>query len=72
MAGNGRSGGQECVRLIAIDYHAATGTARTGCKGDQRLKRARQLESRTGSGSCTGDTRERDLDQARDGQEKAM
>ena len=29
MAGNGRLGGQERIQLIAIDYHAATGTART-------------------------------------------
>ena len=41
MAGNGRSGGRERVQLIAIDYHAATGTAGTEYKGDQRLKAAR-------------------------------
>ena len=34
MAGNGRSGDQEYVQLIAIDYHAATGTARMRYKGD--------------------------------------
>ena len=45
MARNGRSGGWEHVQLIAIDYHAATGTAGTGYKGDQRLKVARWPES---------------------------
>ena len=35
------------------------------------MKRARQLESVLDSGSHTGDTRRRDLDQARHGQEKA-
>ena len=28
--------GQKHIRLIAIDYHAATGTAGTGSRGDQR------------------------------------
>ena len=65
--GNGRSGGQEYVRLIAIDYHAATGTARMECKGDQRSKVARWLESRMDSGGLTRDTGVRGLDQARDG-----
>ena len=41
VAGNRRLGGWECVQLIAIDYHAATGTASTEYKGDQRLKAAR-------------------------------
>ena len=53
MARNRRSGGQEHVQLIAIDYHAATGTARTEYKGDQSLKAARQLGSRTDSGGLT-------------------
>ena len=53
MAGNGRSGGWEHVQLIAIDYHTATGTARTEYKGDQRPKAARRLESRTDSSSLT-------------------
>ena len=44
-------GGWECVWLIAIDYHAVTGTAGTGYRGDRRSKRARQPESRTDSGS---------------------
>ena len=57
MAGNRRSGGQEHVQLIAIDYHAATGTAGTGYRGDQRSKRARQPESETDSGGLMGDTR---------------
>ena len=34
VAGNGRSGGWECVWLIAIDYHTVAGTARVECKGD--------------------------------------
>ena len=34
-------GGWEHVRLIAIDYHAATGTVGMECKGDQRSKMAR-------------------------------
>ena len=34
VAGNGRSGGREHVRLIAIDYHTVTGTAGVECKGD--------------------------------------
>ena len=34
VARNRRLGGQEHIRLIAIDYHAATGTARTRYKGD--------------------------------------
>ena len=72
MAGNGRLGGWEHVWLIAIDYHAATGTAGMECKGDQRSKMARQLESGMDSGSLTRDTRVRGLDQVRDGQEKAM
>ena len=72
MARNRRSGGQECVQLIAIDYHAATGTAGTECKGDQRSKMARWPESGIDSSGHMGDIGERDLDQVRDGQEKAM
>ena len=53
-------GGWEHVRLIAIDYHAVTGTAGMGYRGDQRSKRARQPESRTDSGGLTGDTRVRE------------
>ena len=34
MARNRRSGGRERIQLIAIDYHAATGTAGTEYKGD--------------------------------------
>ena len=41
MAGHRRSGGQERIRLIAIDYHAATSTAGAESKGDQRSKAAR-------------------------------
>ena len=55
--GQGRKvGGQKCVQLIAIDYHAATGTAGTGYRGDQRSKVARWPESGTDSGGLTGDT----------------
>ena len=52
--------GREHVWLIAIDYHAATGTAGMGYRGDQRSKRARRLESGMDSGSLTGDTRVRE------------
>ena len=45
MAGNRRSGGQEHVQLIAIDYHTVTGTAGAECKGDRRSKMARWPES---------------------------
>ena len=45
MARNGRSGGQEHVWLIAIDYHTVAGTTGVECKGDQRSKMARWLES---------------------------
>ena len=34
MARDERSGGQECVWLIAIDYHTVAGTAGAECKGD--------------------------------------
>ena len=49
MARHRRSGGQKHVWLIAIDYHTVAGTAGAECKGDQRSKRARRLESRTDS-----------------------
>ena len=49
VARNRRLGGQEHVRLIAIDYHTVAGTAGAECKGDQRSKRARRSESRTDS-----------------------
>ena len=51
--------GRKCVWLIAIDYHAATGTARTGSRGDQRSKVASQPESGTDSGGLSEDTRMR-------------
>ena len=51
--------GQKHVQLIAIDYHAATGTARTGSRGDQRLKVASRPESGMDSSSLTEDTRVR-------------
>ena len=38
IAGNGWSEGQKRVWLIAIDYRTVAGTARAGCKGDQRSK----------------------------------
>ena len=60
--------GWECVRLIAIDYHTATGTARMGYKEDQRLKVSRQPESGTDSGGLMGDTRTRGLGQSKRGQ----
>ena len=49
VAGHERSGGQEHIRLIAIDYHTVAGTAGAECRGDRRSKRARQLESGTDS-----------------------
>ena len=38
VAGNGGSGGQKHVWLIAIDYHTVAGTAGVECKGDRRSK----------------------------------
>ena len=70
IAGNGRSGGREHVWLIAIDYHTVTGTARVECKGDQRSKRARQLESRTDSDSLMETQERRDLEVEQEGQNK--
>ena len=52
-------GGWKCVQLIAIDYYAATGTARTGYRGDQRLKVASWPESQMDSGGIMEDTRVR-------------
>ena len=51
--------GWKRIQLIAIDYHAATGTARTGSRGDQRLKVASRLESQMDSGGLMEDTRVR-------------
>ena len=51
--------GWKRVRLIAIDYHAATGTAGMGSRGDQRSKVASRLESGMDSSSLTEDTRVR-------------
>ena len=70
MARNGRSGGQEHVRLIAIDYHTVTGTARAECKGDQRSKIARRPESRTDSNSLTETQEQGDLEVEKEGQMK--
>ena len=53
MARNGRSGGQERVWLIAIDYHTVAGTARAESKGDRRSKAARRPESGTDSSGLT-------------------
>ena len=54
MAGNRRSGGQEHVWLIAIDYHTVAGTAGAECEGDRRSKKARRSESGMDSDSLTG------------------
>ena len=71
MAGNRRSGGRECVQLIAIDYHTAAGTAGAECKGDRRSKMARRPESVPDSGGLT-ETQERgDLEVEQEGQIKA-
>ena len=70
VAGNGRSGGRKCVRLIAIDYHTVAGTARVECKGDQRLKRARWSESRMDSDGLTETQGRGDLEMEREGQIK--
>ena len=72
MAGNGRSGGQECVQLIAIDYHTAAGTAGAECKGDQRSKMARWPESGMDSGGLTETQGQGDLEVEQKGQIKAM
>ena len=72
-SGRGREqkvGGQECVWLIAINYHTVTGTARVGCKGDRRLKRAGWSESIPDSDGLT-ETQERgDLEVEQEGQNK--
>ena len=71
MAGNGRSGGWERVRLIAIDYYTVAGTAGVECKGDRRSKRARQSESRTDSDGLM-ETQERgDSEVEQEGQMRA-
>ena len=71
IAGNRRLGGQECIWLIAIDYHTVTGTASVECKGDQRSKRPRQLKSRTDSDGFT-ETQERGgLEVEQEGQMRA-
>ena len=59
--------GRKHVQLIAIDYHAATGTARMGYRGDQRSKMARWPESVPDSGSLMKDTRDKDLSQSKRG-----
>ena len=71
MAGNGRLGGQERVQLIAIDYHTVAGTAGAECKGDQRSKMARQLESGTDSNGLTETQEQGDLEVEQKGQMKA-
>ena len=71
VAGSGRSGGQERIRLIAIDYHTAAGTAGAECKGDRRSKIARWPESGMDSSGLT-ETQERgDLEVEQEGQIKA-
>ena len=71
VAGNGRSGGWECVWLIAIDYHTAAGTAGVECKGDRRSKMARQLESGMDSDGLTETQEQGDLEMEQEGQIKA-
>ena len=71
MAGNGRLGGRERVWLIAIDYHIVTGTAGAECKGDQRLKRARWLESGMDSDGLTETQEQGDLEVEQEGQMRA-
>ena len=71
VAGNGRSGGQEHIRLIAIDYHTATGTAGAEYKGDQRSKMARQPESGMDSGGLMETQEQGDLEVEQEGQIKA-
>ena len=71
VAGHGRLGGRKCIRLIAIDYHTVTGTARAECKGDQRLKRARRLESGTDSDGLTETQGQGDLEVEQERQMRA-
>ena len=63
--------GQERIQLIAIDYHAATGTAGMRYREDWRSKVARWPESGMDPSSLTGDTRVRDLGQSKRGQKEA-
>ena len=70
VTGNGRSGGQERIQLIAIDYHTVTGTAGMECKGDRRSKKARRSESGTDSDSLTETQGRGDLEMEREGQIK--
>ena len=70
IARNGRLGGRERVQLIAIDYHTVAGTAGVECKGDQRLKRARRLESGTDSNGLTETQGQGDLEVEQEGQIK--
>ena len=53
--------GRKRIRLIAIDYRSATGTARTGCR---RSKSASWPESGMDSGGPSRDTGTEVLDQA--------
>ena len=62
--------GWKCIRLIAINYHSATSTAGTECKGDRRLKRARQSESGTDSDGLTETQEWGDLEVEQEGQNK--
>ena len=62
--------GQKHIWLIAIDYHSATGTAGTECKGDQRSKRARWSESGTDSDGLTETQEQGDLAVEQEGQNK--
>ena len=55
--------GRKCIRLIAIDYRSATGTAGTRCR---RSKSASRLESGTDSGGPSRDTGMEVLDQSRE------
>ena len=71
MAGNGRLGGQEHVQLIAIDYHTVAGTAGAECKGDQRLKMARQPKSGMDSDSLMETQEQGGLGVEQEGQMKA-
>ena len=55
--------GRKRIRLIAIDYCSATGTAGTRC---QRSKSASRLESVPDSGGPSRDTGTEVLDQSRE------
>ena len=62
--------GWKCIWLITIDYCSATGTARTECKGDRRLKRARRSESVLDSNGLTETQEQGDLEVDQEGQNK--